>query len=187
MWYFLVFFILFYQFVLSTAGVPSFLEFKCSWIHNIQRNIKKAILLLFCYKYETRPYSRNESCALNFISTFLLRSTWTNNLDSMKISTFTIYQRCYSYLRHDGGDNIIGYYDCLPSMKPCPTTTLRNSMNSTNVGNEINVESLPQQSNRIYTLSYTSTVSKYLSSQVTYWVYVNMLVSVPSQDQYFYS
>ena len=61
---------------------------------------------------------------------------------------------------HDGGDSIIPYYNCLPSMKPCPTTTLRNSMNSTNTGEEINVDSLPEQSSRIYTLSYTSTVSK---------------------------
>ena len=90
----------------------------------------------------------------------------------MKISTFTIYLTCNSYFRHDGGDNIIQYYDCLPYMKPCPTTTLRNSMNSTNIGEEINVESLPQQSSRIYTMSYTSTVSKYLSSHVTYWVCV---------------
>jgi hypothetical protein len=30
MWYFLVFFILFYQFVLSTTGVSLFLEFKFS-------------------------------------------------------------------------------------------------------------------------------------------------------------
>ena len=68
-WYF---FILFYQFVLSTAGVSLFLEFKFSWIYNIQRNVKKkAILLLFCYKYETRYYSRKESCTLNFISTFV--------------------------------------------------------------------------------------------------------------------
>jgi hypothetical protein len=35
-----------------------------------------------------------------------------------------------------------------------------NSMGSTNVGDEINIESLPQQSSRIYTVSYTSTVSK---------------------------
>jgi hypothetical protein len=41
MWYFLVFFILFYQFVLSTTGVSLFLEFKFSWIYNIQRNVKK--------------------------------------------------------------------------------------------------------------------------------------------------
>ena len=41
MWYFLVFFILFYQFVLSTAGV----EFKFSWIHNIQRDIKKSYII----------------------------------------------------------------------------------------------------------------------------------------------
>ena len=59
---------------------------------------------------------------------------------------------------HDGGQDIIGYYDCLPSKKPCPTTILRNSMGSTNVGDEINVESLPQQSNRNYTMSYTSAV-----------------------------
>jgi hypothetical protein len=52
MWYFLVFFILFYQFVLSTAGVSLFLEFKFSWIYNIQRNVKKnyiiTILLQVC-------------------------------------------------------------------------------------------------------------------------------------------
>ena len=59
---------------------------------------------------------------------------------------------------HDGGHNIIEYYDCLPSKKPCPTTILRTNMNSTNVGDEINVEYLPQQSSRIYTMSYTSTV-----------------------------
>jgi hypothetical protein len=43
MWYFLVFFILIYQFVLSTAGVSLFLEFKFSWIYNIQRNVKKKL------------------------------------------------------------------------------------------------------------------------------------------------
>ena len=36
----------------------------------------KTLLLLFCYKYETRPYSRNESCALILISTFL----WINQV-----------------------------------------------------------------------------------------------------------
>jgi hypothetical protein len=45
MWYFFVFFILFYQFVLSTARVLLFLEFKFSWIHNIQRNIKKSYII----------------------------------------------------------------------------------------------------------------------------------------------
>ena len=99
----------------------------------------------------------------------------------MNISTFTIYVTCNSYFRHDGGDNIIQYYDCLPSMKSCPTITLRNNMSSTNFGDDINLESLSRQTS----MSYTSTVSKYLSSHVTYWVYVNMLVSVPSQDQDF--
>ena len=156
-----VFFILFYQFVLSTAEELLFLELKFSWIYNIQRNIKKNILLLFCYKYETRYYSRNETCTLNFIFTFI----WTNQ--GHYTIKFGFHENkyfhnltCNSYFRYDGGDNIIQYYDCLPSMKPCPTTTLRNSMHSTNIGEEINVESLPEQSSRIYTLSYTSTVSK---------------------------
>jgi hypothetical protein len=54
-----------------------------------------------------------------------------------------------SYFRHDGGDNIIQYYDCMLPMKPCPMMTLRTNMSSTNIGEEINVESLPQQSSRI--------------------------------------
>jgi hypothetical protein len=66
--------------------------------------------------------------------------------------------------------NIIGYYDCLPSKKPCPTTTLRINMSSTIVGDEINIESVSQQSSRMYTMSYTSTVSKYLSGHVKYCV-----------------
>ena len=35
---------------------------------------------------------------------------------------------------------------------------LRNNIGSANVEDEINVEPLPQQSSRIYTMSYTSTV-----------------------------
>ena len=45
MWHFFVFFILFYQFFLSTARVSSFLEFKFSWIYNIQRNINKTYII----------------------------------------------------------------------------------------------------------------------------------------------
>ena len=45
MWHFFVFFILFYQFVLSTARVSSFLELKFSWIYNIQRNINKTYII----------------------------------------------------------------------------------------------------------------------------------------------
>lgn len=65
-----------------------------------------------------------------------------------------------TYYRYDGGNNIIGYYDCFPDSETCPVFSLLNNAKNVNDDDEIDLEGLPAISNKIFALNFSTTQSK---------------------------
>lgn len=72
----------------------------------------------------------------------------------MHISTVN-YSNLY---RYDGGNNVIGYYDCSPDNETCLAFSLMKKPE--NDGDEIDTDGLPFLSDKIFAWNFSTTESK---------------------------
>lgn len=78
-----------------------------------------------------------------------------------KLSESVKLQRLFCFfVSRFGSGNIIGYFECTQTIKPCPVSLHLN--HSVNEGDIIDIDTLSKLSNRIYALNYSTTASMFI-------------------------